>query len=190
MKTTKFFIILLAFVGLSLVSCSDEQQSPVTPIDQGSLEKVIITNFTLSHYPIGQTGEGEVKLVGGNWILKDVGVIEQITSSDPLVAGTMTHYLSARMDAITGEGPVHGSFTITPDVNTEGGVWEGNYTGYRSRTPGSDTLFTLPLNVGGHGKGGTIDGMQISMDDVITAWGTPPVGWYGSGEGFYKSHGN
>jgi len=190
MSTAKFFIVLLAFVGLSLVSCSDEQQSPVTPIDQGSLEKVIITNFTLSHHPIGMTGEGEVKLVGGNWILKDVGVIEQVTSSDPLVAGTMIHYLSARMDAVTGEGPVHGSFTITPDVNTGGGVWEGIYTGYRSKMPGSDTLFTLPLNVVGHGRGGTIDGMQIHMDDVITAWGTPPVGWFGIGEGFYKSHEN
>ena len=190
MKTLKCVFVLLAFLGLSLVGCSDEPQSPITPTDQSSLEKVIITNFTFNHFPIGQTGEGEVKLVGGNWILKDVGVIELVTGSDPLVGGTMTHYLSAKMDAITGEGPVHGSFTIIPEVNTEGGVWEGIYTGYRSRMPGSDTLFTLPLNVVGHGRGGTIEGMQISMDDVITAWGTPPVGWYGSGEGFYKSHGN
>lgn len=190
MKTTKFFIVLFAFVGLSLVSCSDEPQSPITPIDQGSLEKVIITNFTLSHYPIGMTGEGTIKLVGGNWILKDVGVIELINSADPLVAGTMTHYLSGKMNAVTGEGPVHGTFTITPDVNTVGGVWEGNYTGYRSRTPGSDTLFTLPLHLVGHGRGGTIEGMQSFTDDVITAWGTPPVGWFGVGEGFYKSHGN
>ena len=192
MKTTKFFIVLLAFVGLALVGCSDEQQSPVTPIDQASLEKVIIINFTSNHHPIPPyiIDPGEVKLVGGNWILKDVGVIEQITSSDPLGGGTMIHYLSAKMDAVTGEGPVHGSFTITPDVNTEGGVWEGIYTGYRSKMPGSDTLFTLPLNVVGHGRGGTIDGWQFFTDDVITAWGTPPVGWYGVGEGFIKSHEN
>ena len=190
MKTLKCFLVLFAFAGLMLVGCSDQSQSPVTPIDQGSLEKVTITDFAFSHHPIGKTGEGEVKLVGGNWILKDVGVIEQVASPDPLVAGTMIHYLSAKMDAVTGEGPVHGKWTLTPTENTGGGVWEGNYTGYRSRKPGSDTLFTLPLNVGGHGKGGTIDGKQISMDDVITAWGTPPVGWYGVGEGFYKSHGN
>jgi hypothetical protein len=188
MKTLKCVFVLLAFVGLSMISCSDELQSPVTTTDQGSLEKVIITNFSLSHYPIGLTGEGEVKLVGGNWILKGVGVIEIIISSDTIVAGTMTHYLSGKMDAITGEGPVHGSFTVIPEANIEGGVWEGTYTGYRSKMAGSDTLFTLHLDLVGHGRGGTIDGMQMFEDDVITAWGTPPVGWYGSGEGFYKSH--
>ena len=190
MKTTKFFFVLFAFVGLLLVGCSDESQSPVTPIDRASLEKVTITDFTFSHMPIGLTGEGEVKLVGGNWILKDFGVIEQFTSSDPLVAGTATHYLSATFDAVTGEGPVHGSFTLTPDANAGGGVWEGTYTGYRSKMPGSDTLFVLPLQLVANGKGGTIDGMQIRENSTITAWGTPPAGWYGSGEGFYKSHGN
>jgi len=190
MKTTKFLFVLLAFVGLLLVGCSDELHSPVTPIDQSSLEKVIITNFTFSHFPIGLTGEGTVKLVGENWILKDVGVIELITCSDPLVAGTMTHYLSGKMNAVTGEGPVHGNWTLVPQANTEGGVWEGNYTGYRSKMPGSDTLFVLPLKLVGHGRGGTIEGMQTSYNTTITAWGTPPVGWYGSGEGFYKSHEN
>lgn len=188
MKTFQSLLVIFSFVFLSLPGCSDEPQSPVTPIDQGSMEKVIITNFTFSHYPIGLTGEGEVKLVGGNWILKDFGVIEQFTSSDPLVAGTATHYLSATFDAVTGEGPVHGSFTLTLDANTGGGVWVGTYTGYRGKMPGSDTLFVLPLQLVGHGKGGTIQGMQIRENSTITAWGTPPVGWYGSGEGFYKSH--
>ena len=190
MKTLKCVIVLFAIVGFSLVGCSDKSQSPVTPIDQGSLEKVIITHFTCADYPIPPyiIDPGVVKLVGGNWIMKDVGVIEQLTSSDTLVAGTMVHYLSTTLNAVTGEGPVHGSLTITPDANTEGGVWEGNYTGYRSKMPGSDTLFVLPLKIVGHGRGGTIEGMQIFMDAVITAWGTPPVGWFGSGEGFYKSH--
>ncbi len=190
MKTLKCVLVLFAFMGLLLVGCSDEQQSPVTPIDQSSLQKVIITNFTFTHFPIGLTGEGTIKLVGGNWILKDVGVIELITSSDPLGGGTMIHYLSARMDAVTGEGPVHGSLTITPTGNAEGGVWEGNYTGYRSKMPGSDTLFVLPIHLVAHGRGGTIEGMQMQSNTTITAWGTPPVGWYGGGEGFYKSHGN
>ena len=190
MKTFQSAFALLAFMGLVFLGCSDKSQSPVTPIDQGSLEKVIITDFTCADYPIPPyiIDPGVVKLVGGNWIMKDVGVIEQLTSSDTLVAGIMVHYISTTLNAVTGEGPVHGSLTITPDANTEGGVWEGNYTGYRSKMPGSDTLFVLPLNVVCHGRGGTIEGMQMFMDAVITAWGTPPVGWYGSGEGFYKSH--
>jgi hypothetical protein len=190
MKTLKCVIVFFAFVGFSLIGCSDKSQSPVTPIDQVSLQKVIITDFTFSDNPIPPyiIDPGVVKLVGGNWIMKDVGVIEQLTSSDTLVAGTFIHYLSATLNAVTGEGPVRGSLTMTPDANTEGGVWEGNYTGYRSKMPGSDTLFVIPLKVVGHGRGGTIEGMQIFMEAVITAWGTPPVGWYGSGEGFYKSH--
>ena len=84
MKTLKCVIVLFAIVGLSLVGCSDKSQSPVTPIDQGSLEKVIITDFTCSDNPIPPyiIDPGVVKLVGGNWIMKDVGVIEQLISSD------------------------------------------------------------------------------------------------------------
>ena len=188
MSTSKMFLVFFVFVGLLLVSCSDEQQSPVASTDQGSLEKVTITNFTFNHFPTGLTGEGTIKLVGNNWILKDVGVNEFINSSDPLGGGTMTHYLSATMNAVTGEGPIHGYFTIVPQANTGGGVWEGNYTGYRSKMPGSDTLFVLPLQLVGHGRGGTIEGMQMQSNTTITAWGTPLAGWYGSGDGFYKSH--
>jgi hypothetical protein len=190
MSISKMFFVLFVFVGLLLVSCSDEQQSPVASIDKGFLEKVTITNFTFNHFPTGLTGEGTIKLVGNNWILKDVGVNEFIISSDPLGGGTMTHYLSATMNAVTGEGPIHGYFTIVPQANTGGGVWEGNYTGYRSKMPGSDTLFVLPLQLIGHGRGGTIEGMQMQINTTITAWGTPPAGWYGSGDGFYKSHEN
>lgn len=190
MKTTKFLFVLFSFTVLWLAGCSDELQSPVTAIDQGIMEKIIITNFTFSHFPIGLTGEGTINLVGENWILKDVGVIELITCSDPLVGGTMTHYLSGKMNAVTGEGPVHGNWTLEPNANSEGCIWQGNYTGYRSKMAGSDTLFTLPLKLVGQGKGGTIEGMKTSFNTTITAWGTPPVGWYGSGDGFYKSHGN
>lgn len=188
MKTLRCAIALVAFFGLSLVGCSDEPQSPTTPMDQPSLEKAILTSFTFTHYPVALTGEGELKLVGGNWIFKDLGVTEALFSSDSLVAGTMIHYLSGRLDAISGEGPLHGSWTTTPNANVGGGVWQGNYHGYRSRTPGSDTLFTVSLAAEGHGIGGTIDGMQFSSTSVMTAWGIPPTGWYGAGEGFYKSH--
>jgi hypothetical protein len=191
MKTFKCVFVLIAFAGLSLVGCSDEPQSPVTPIDQGSLEKVIIANFTLTNAPTGLTGEGEVKLVGGNWIIKNYGVIEGVVSPDPFVNGTMVHYLGATIDAVTGEGPCHGSWTLTPTGNTGGGVWEGNYEGYRSLSsvPGE---WTLPLNLVGHGRGGTIDGMQMFCNATLTVYTdgitTLPVYWEGVGDGFLKSH--
>lgn len=189
MKALKCVLVLFAIVGLTLVGCSDKTQSPVAHIEKGSLEKAIITNFTFSHFPIAPPFGGEIKLTpGGKWQLKKVGVEELVTSSDPLVSGIMIHYLSATMDAVTGEGPVHGSFTLTPEADVGGGIWEGTYEGYRSKTPGSDIYFTLPLKVVGHGRGGTIHGMQLFEKSTITAWGTPPEGWYGSGEGYFKSH--
>jgi hypothetical protein len=48
--------------------------------------------------------------------------------------------------------------------------------------------FKLPLKVVGHGRGGTLDRMQIFEESMITTWGTPPEGWCGVGKGFYKSH--
>jgi hypothetical protein len=192
MKALKYLAVLFAFLGFLMVGCSDKTQSPVAPSDQSvqeqsSLEKCIITHFTETHYPVAILDPGSVRLVNGKWIMKKIEVKERLDASTPLGTGFMVHKLSGIMDYNTGEGPVWGTFEITPDVNTNGGVWEGTYTGWRSKKPGSDTLFTLPLKVVGHGKGGTLRGMKIFINDVITAWGTPPVGWYGGGEGFYKS---
>ena len=72
MKTSKIFFVLFVFLGLLLVSCSDEQQSPVAPIDQGSLEKVTIINFTALSYPTAVLDPGEVRISGGNVIGRNV----------------------------------------------------------------------------------------------------------------------
>jgi len=183
-------------MGLLLIGCSDKSQSPVTAVDeQVSLEKAVTTYYTFTDSPIGFTGEGEVKAIpGGKLQLKKFGVIELHTSSDPLVNGIMVHNLSITIDAVTGEGPCEGSFTLTPANNAaEGGVWEGKYQGYRSisNVPGE---WTLPLKVEGHGKGGIIDGMQVFANTVLTVRADDPVTaplpsyWTGVGEGFYKSH--
>jgi hypothetical protein len=193
MKTLKCTAILLAFVALLLSGCSDKAQSPVGLPEQStqaptSLEKPIAPiKFTCTHIPTGVIIDPGKRwqTPGGIWQIKKVGVEENVLSSDPLVAGIMVHYLSATMDA-AGEGPVHGSFKIT--LADGGGMyWEGTYEGYRSKsssTPGWE--FTLPLKAVGHGRGGTIDGMKMSFDDLIRANGTPPTEWYGISNGFYR----
>ena len=188
MKTWSLALLLLAGVAFVFTGCSESSLPPVSPADQTAapLQKAVITNFTFNHFPIAPPFSGETKQVGEVWIMKDVGIRERIVCSDPLVSGIMIHYLSATMNATTGEGPVHGKCTVTPLADVEGGVWEGTYEGYRSKGPG--TYFTLPLKVVVHGKGGTIDGMQGFFESTITAVGTPPTGWSGVGEGFYKSH--
>ena len=188
MKKTKFFFVLFAFVGLLLVSCSDEPQSPVTPTDQGLLEKVILTYFTSSDYPIQILDPGTVELQNGHWIIRKIVVKELFNSDNSLVAGIMIHSLSATLDFNTGEGHVWGSFTITPDANVGGGVWEGTYNGQRTRTGESE--WEIPLDVVGHGKGGTLQSMQMRGITVITAYDTPPTWWTGEGEGYIQSNGN
>jgi len=194
MKTLKCVLALFAFVGLMLFGCSDETQSPVSTTEQSSLQKVIITNFTFTNFPIAPPTGGTITLTpGGIWQVKKVEVLERFVSSDPFVNGIMKHYLSLSIDAVTGEGPCHGSWTITPlnPTVTEGGVWEGKYEGYRSKSsvPGE---WTLPLKVEGHGKGGSIQGMQVFANAVLTVRAdgptTLPTSWTGVGGGFYKSH--
>jgi len=210
MKTLKCFLVLFAFVGITFVGCSDESQSPVSSIQKGSLEKNIIHNFTMTDYPIPlelypwPVDPGVIKyLPNGNIQYKKRGILEVITSDDPLLAGIMEHYLSTMIDGETGNGAVHGSFTTTPNDPTVGGVWEGTYVGYRSYVgyqevdfpfgppDGEYYIWTLPLKLEAHGKGGLIDKMQMFMTATLTIYGAyanypEPMFWMGNGSGFYK----
>jgi len=192
---TFFVAILFVLLGFVFLSCSDQSLSPVAPIDQqGSLKKAVITNFTYIDYPIAEPSGGEITLTpGGKWQVKKIKVVEKFASSDPLFDGIMEHYLSLTVDAVTGEGPCHGNWTLTPTdpTKTGGGVWEGTYEGYRSKSSVSGE-WTLPLKAEAHGKGGTINGMQSFSTVTLTVRAdgptTLPTSWIGVGEGFYKSH--
>ena len=48
---TFYAIVLLAFVGLAILSCSDQSQSPVAAEEQSSLDKVMITEYTFTNSP-------------------------------------------------------------------------------------------------------------------------------------------
>jgi hypothetical protein len=200
MKTFSLVLLLVASMAFVLLGCSDKSALPVSPTDQStlvpaSLDKAIITDFTFTHYPLGYTGEGEVSLVpGGKWQMKKYGVFEKFVSSNSLANGDMVHNLSLTIDAVTGEGPCHGNFVLTPANNAAaGGVWEGTYEGYRSKSS-VEGEWTLPLKVVAHGKGGTIEGMQMFSNTTLTVRADIPAifplpsSWMGVGEGFYKSH--
>ena len=88
----------------------------------------------------------------------------------------------------------NGKWVLTPDdlSTTGGGVWEGIYEGFRSKTD-NPYIFTLPLKMVGHGKGGTIDGWQsfIKVDLIVytvAASHQLPVYWYATGAGVIKEH--
>ena len=85
MKTTKFLLVLFSFVGLWLAGCSDEPQSPVTPTEQGSLDKVTIINITALSYPTGIINPGEQHLAGGNLIGRNLVLSIRWDSDNDLV---------------------------------------------------------------------------------------------------------
>lgn len=208
MKALPFVLLLAASTVFVLMGCSDNPAVPVPPTDQSeqsvaSLGKGVITNITMYHFPVAAPINPDIRQVpGGIWHLKDVELHEavSVTYEDGTVeSGTMLHFLSSTMNA-AGEGPVHGSFTMTM---ASGGVWEGTYQGYRSIAlpapplppgfilppgfpPYSAYTYELPLKVVAHGKGGNVDGMKLSAIDVIRAYGTPPLAWYGISEGSFK----
>jgi hypothetical protein len=195
MKTLSLVVLLVASLAFVVLGCSDNSAGPVSPTDESSqsalsLEKKVITNFTMSHHPIAPypDGTGMTQTPGGIWHLKDVEVHEGVLikyENGTEETGEMIHYLSSTMDA-AGEGPVHGSFTMTLE---SGGVWKGTYQGYRSIAlppPVPGFIFELPLKVVAHGSGGNIDGMKLTMIDVIRAMGVPPSAWFGGGSGSFK----
>lgn len=196
MKRSISILSVLTLLFLTL-SCSENNSlEPTSPQDNEkvtSLEKAVLTNFTFTDYPIAEPSGGTTILTpGGKWQAKKIEVLENFISSDPLINGTMVHYLSHTIDAVTGEGHCHGSLTITPtDQIANGGVWEGTYQGYRSETNVSGES-TVVLKIKAHGLGGTIDGMQLFGTNTITVRAdgptTLPTSWEGVGEGFYKSH--
>ncbi len=196
MKAFKSVIVLFTFVGFIFVGCSDESQSPISPADQGSLAKdKKNAEFTITSVPflLDPTIVGDYMKIAGRTIhLKDFPVIDAVSGSDPRMTGKMAHELSLKLDLITGEGPCIGKWVLTPDdlSTTGGGVWEGIYEGFRSKTD-NPNIFTLPLKMVGHGKGGTINGWQSFTEVNLTVYTVPeshqlPVYWFATGTGVIK----
>ncbi len=64
----------------------------------------------------------------------------------------------------TGEGTSHGKWSILPDAYPND-LWEGSFTGYRTKTGESE--WTDKLNIVGKGEGEVIDGMKNFADALM-----------------------
>ena len=160
MKTLKSVLVLIFAFIVFFSGCTEKSHLPNEPVN--SLEKVIITNFTANEFPTGIIDPGTMTIVGENIIIKDQVVESSFMADNSLVTGTAIITASGKLNMYTGEGPVHGKMTLIPDAVT-GGVWECNWTGYRSKTGESE--WTGNLHLAGHGEGGEIDGMKINFDE-------------------------
>ena len=204
MKALKCFAVLFSFVGLTLVGCSDQLQSPVSPTDQsisglGSLEKSIIREFTAIMVPTGgdpnagftKYPDGKIMLRGhrGN-VLFTAEFFPGDTDPD-LLSGPGEVEINGIIDPVTGVGQFHGKLTLRPEApEAAGGEWEFTWHGEATFSltawlngPG----WTLTIRDVGHGNGGALTGMQCRMDLIISF---PPdmSTWTGKGHGFIISH--
>ena len=187
MKTTKFLLVLFSFVGLWLAGCSDEPQSPVTPKDQVSLEKVTIIDITALSYPTAIIDPGEQHLADGNLIGRNVIVAVRWNSDNDLVDANGILTINYNVDAVTNEGQWWGTLTLTPDEPAIGEEWDITYNGRSTKTGESE--WTLPVNMMGHGNGGSIDGMHLRVTNTIV-YNVPFGFWLGNVEGYIKFNGN
>lgn len=204
MKIPLFVPLLTAFLAFVLAGCSDDSAQPVSPTDQSaqlppSLAKQASTEYTFTTQIIARPSMDPPVLCGNVWQGRDRQIVERFLASDPYLSGILEETFSTTIDAVTGEGPVHGKFKITP-TNTEltgGGFWEGTFEGYRTG-PFADTVWTQVLKCRARGQGGTIDGWQTASTINLTIYHTHPgipegvappypipTFWWGQGTGYY-----
>ena len=190
MSTSKIFFVLFVFVGLLLVSCSDEQQSPVSPTDQSSLDKVIIRDFTGTDYPTGLIDPGTTTEHNGIMKIRDMhqSFALEATFSDggiDLLSGNGDLELNANIDWNNGTAFWWGKKTLTPSApEALGGQFKFTWHGSATLGPSG---WTLTIQEVGHGEGGALTGIQCFFDNIITA----PVDlstWSGDLEGDLKTH--
>ena len=203
MKFFKFAVVLLAFVGLSLIGCSDKSQSPVDPTDQSlqnqvSLQKNFSREFTLVAIPTGIDNPGILKYPDGKIMLKGsqgpVYYIATFPLSDngpDILTGPGEIEINGMIDPVNGIGQFHGKLLLKPEASAAaGGVWEFTWHGESifSLTAWEDGPgWTLTLRDVGHGNGGSLTGMQCQLE--LTVLFPPDMSaWTGTGNGVIYSH--
>ena len=162
MKTFQSAVALIAFMGLVFLGCSEKSQLPNEPVN--SLEKVTTTDYTATITIVRLVDPGSEKIVGQNLIVKDRVVLTRYEASSPLVTGDLLVTINFTFNLNTGEGPSHGKWSKVPDAYPDA-VWEGNFTGYRTKT--GELEWTDNLYIVGKGKGEVIDGMKTFTDALI-----------------------
>lgn len=186
MKTFQSSVALLAFIGLVFFGCSDKSQSPIAPTDeQGSLEKVTKIPYTADILLVGLVEPGSEKIVGQNLIVKDRVVLTRFEADNSLVTGYLLITINFRFNLNTGEGPTHGKWSMVPDAYPDG-LWEGSFTGHRTKT--GESAWTENVSIVGKGEGGEIDGMKNFADGLIYSDDIyERTGFVGEGSGVIKS---
>jgi len=167
MKILKCLFILLAFIGLLFIGCSEKSSPVASPTDQainsssGSMSLGKVTSITFTATEEATSVEyGRFAGRGNRMVAKDVVFYAPWTTEEPLVSGVAVYTFNASFNAL-GEGPMQGKFTM----EVGGGTWEGTVEGKMFVAPDGSELQGIFSYVA-HGKGGTIDGMKLSCTET------------------------
>ena len=203
MKFFKFAVVLLAFMGLSLIGCTDKSQSPVDPTDQSlqnqaSLQKNFSREFTVEEFPTGIDNpgtitypDGKIKLKGNQGPVYYIATFSPSDNGPDILTGPGEIEINGMIDPVTGVGHFEGKLLLTPEASeAAGGVWEFTWHGESifSLTAWEDGPgWTLTLRDVGHGNGGALTGMQCQLELIVLF---PPdmSAWTGTGNGVIYTH--
>jgi len=203
MKALKCFLVLFSFVGIMLVGCSDQTQSPVSPSDQASLQKVDTREFSGTNNPTGTITDATWKYPDGKILFyKYVGTTEFVANfpdgGPDILSGPGVVEINGITDLSTMIGHWWIKFTLTPNANADGGTWRSNGhctstfspTAYDPDGPGPSPAgpgWILPIKHEGHGEGGSVNDMQLRY--LITVHADPEfTTYYTEVEGVVTSH--
>ncbi len=130
-----------------------------------AMGQAVFTEYTGTYKPVGVVSPGTVECPGGQptglWPsgppcspgsrVRIRGFVRQWDhqSTDPRVTGQLFVVINANFDGWPGSGPMWGTGRLEV---TQGGVWEGSWTGERTVTGESVNSVT-------HGSGGNIEGL-------------------------------
>ena len=92
MKTLQSAVVLIAFMGLVFLGCSEKSQLPNEPTTNehgNTLQKATKTPYTATITIIDLVDPGSEKFVGKNLIVKNRVVLTRYESSTPLVTGNL-----------------------------------------------------------------------------------------------------
>jgi hypothetical protein len=123
------------------------------------------------------TGEPADPCPAGSRInTRGLTILTRIVADTPLVTGWATIVVNANFDTF-GTGPAWGTIIIEID---DGGTWEGTWQGIRVM---EGIEWIIPVHGSLQGTGGSVDGMQYRVLDVIVSYTPVMIAYFGNIEG-------
>lgn len=168
-----------------MVACADGQPvaPELDPVVQSAAVAAAVTDapFTATDMPLAPIDAGRTVVTPSKIVIHGLTVAMFVDASDPRLTGSGQVAANGVLDPLTGAGPVWGTFFI----DAAGGRWVGNWHG--TRAPVGD-VWVADIEWTGRGVSGSVEGLHIKANEIITSPSLVPSVYVGQVEGFIRSH--